>query len=40
MINHNENEDEKEKRSHRYYLNRPRSNHGHKYSEYTRSVSV
>ena len=30
----NENEDQNENRSHRYDINRPRSRHEHKYSEY------
>ena len=34
-INHNENEDENDKKiSRKYDINRPRPEHGHKYSKY------
>ena len=39
-VNHNKNEEQNEKRSHRYDINRPRSSHGYKYSNYKKCHSM
>ena len=39
-INYNENEDENGKRSHKYYIIRPRSVHGHKFSNYKKCLGM